>query len=256
MRKPAIYKHAPALAALATSILMVSCASDPVGAKEQTSMSAAIKDPALPFHDPAIAPLAEAVADGDVARIRALASPTNLPARGDDDVTLLEWAIWNRKPASLSALLEAGADPAAPGMDGETVAHMAAMADDPQYLQVLIAHDAPVDLVSTRGGRTPIFRAVQSRRGEQFEQLVNAGADIRRADSMGNSLLHVAAQVNDADRALQLLQLGVDPNSTNSRGDTFQAALFSGSDARLNAEGRQSRQRVRDWLAAHGIATQ
>ena len=110
MRKPAIYKHAPALAALATSILMVSCASDPVGAKEQTSMSAAIKDPALPFHDPAIAPLAEAVADGDVARIRALASPTNLPARGDDDVTLLEWAIWNRKPASLSALLEAGAD--------------------------------------------------------------------------------------------------------------------------------------------------
>ena len=256
MRKPAIYKHAPALAALATSLLMVSCAADPVGAKEQTSMSAAIKDPALPFHDPAIAPLAEAVADGDVARIRALASPTNLSARGDDDVTLLEWAIWNRKPASLSALLETGADPAVPGMDGETVAHMAAMADDPQYLQMLIAHDAPVDLASARGGRTPIFRAVQSRRSEQFDQLVNAGADIRRADSMGNSLLHVAAQVNDADRVLQLLQLGVDPNSTNIRGDTFQAALFSGSDARLNAEGRQSRQQVRDWLAAHGIATQ
>jgi len=254
MRKPAM--HVPALAALATSILMVSCAADPVGAKEQTSMSAAIKDPALPFHDPAIAPLAEAVAEGDIARIRALAPPANLSARGDDGVTLLEWAIWNRKPASLSALLEAGADPAAPGMDSETVAHMAAMSDDPQYLRVLIAHDAPVDLVSARGGRTPIFRAVQSRRSDQFDQLVKAGADIRRADSMGNSLLHVAAQVNDADRVLQLLQLGVDPNFTNSRGDTFQAALFSGSDARLNAAGRQSRQQVRDWLSAHGIPTQ
>ena len=219
-------------------------------------MSAAIKDPALPFHDPAIAPLAEAVADGDVARIHALASATNLTARGDDDVTLLEWAIWNRKPASLSALLEAGANPAATGMDSETVAHMAAMADDPQYLQVLIAHHAPVDLVSARGGRTPIFRAVQSRRNDQFEQLVKAGANIRHSDSMGNSLLHVAAQVNDADRVLQLLQLGVDPNATNSRGDTFQVALFAGSDARLNAEGRQSRQQVRDWLAKHGIATQ
>lgn len=219
-------------------------------------MSAAIKDPALPFHDPAIAPLAEAVAEGDIPRIRALAPSANLSARGDDNVTLLEWAIWNQKPASLSALLEAGADPAVPGMDSESVAHMAAMADDPQYLQVLIAHDAPVDLVSARGGRTPIFRAVQSRRDAQFEQLVKAGANIRRADSMGNSLLHVAAQVNDADRALQLLQLGVDANATNSRGDTFQAALFSGSDARLNAEGRQSRQQVRDWLAAHGIATQ
>lgn len=256
MRKPAIYKHAPALAALATSLLMVSCAADPVGAKEQTSMSAAIKDPALPFHDPAIAPLAEAVADGDVARIRALASPANLSARGDDDVTLLEWAIWNKKPASLSALLEAGADPAVPGMDSETVAHMAAMADDPKYLQVLLDYQAPVDVVSSRGGRTPIFRAVQSRRDAQFELLVNAGADIRRTDSMGNSLLHVAAQVNDADRVLQLLELGVDPKSVDSRGNTFQAALFAGSDARLNAEGRQSRQQVRDWLEAHGIATQ
>lgn len=254
MRKPAM--HVPALAALATSILMVSCAADLVGAKEQTSMSAAIKDPALPFHDPAIIPLAEAVAEGNVSRIRALAASTDLSARGDDDVTLLEWAIWNQKPASLSALLEAGADPAMAGMDNETVAHMAAMVNDPKYLQVLITHAAPVDLVSTRGGRTPIFRTVENRRNAQFELLVKAGADIRRSDSMGNSLLHMAAQINDADRVLQLLQLGVDPNVTNSRGDTFQAALFSGSDARLNAEGRQSRQQVRDWLAAHGIATQ
>src|SRR3546814_15885147 len=73
---------------------------------------------------------------------------------------------------------------------------------------------------------------------------------------MGNSLLHVAAQVNDADRILQLLELGADPSATNSRGDTFQASLFSGSDARLNAAGRKSRQQVRDWLAAHGLAVQ
>src|SRR3546814_5695891 len=73
---------------------------------------------------------------------------------------------------------------------------------------------------------------------------------------MGNSLLHVAAQVNDADLILQLLELGADPSATNSRGDTFQASLLSGSDARLNAAGRKSRQQVRDWLAAHGIAVQ
>lgn len=250
-------KHVPALAALATSILMVSCAAGPAGAKEQASMSAAIKDSAaLPFHDPAIMPLAEAVARGDIARIRALAPSTDLSARGDDEVTMLEWAIWNQQPASLSALLEVGADPAALGMDDETVAHMAALVDDPQYLQVLIAHGAPVDLVSTHGGRTPIFRTVQSRRDAQFDLLVKAGADIHRSDSMGNSLLHVAAQVNDADRVLQLLELGVDPNKTNSRGDTFRTALFSGSDARLNAAGLQSRQRVRDWLVAHGITVQ
>ena len=251
-------KQVPALAALATSILMVSCAADPAGAKEQTSMSATAIDPtsAMPFHDPAVVPLANAVAEGDASRIRTLASPANLAVRGDDQVTLLEWAVWNQKPASLSALLEAGANAAEPGMDNETVAHMAAMADDAQYLQVLVAHGAPVDVVSARAGRTPIFRAVQSRRDAQFDLLVKAGADVRRTDSMGNSLLHIAAQVNAAERVLQLLQLGVDPNATDSRGNTFQTALFSGSDARLNADGRQSRQKVRDWLAANGIATQ
>jgi len=235
---------------------MVSCAADPVGAKEQTSMSAPRKDAALPFHDPAIKPLAEAVAKGNVARIRALASSADLSAHGDDNVTLLEWAIWNQEAVSLSALLEAGADPAMLGMDNETVAHMAAMVNDPQYLQVLIAHKAPVDLVGDRGGRTPIFRTVENRRNAQFELLVEAGADIHRSDSMGNSLLHMAAQVNDADRVLQLLQLGVDPGITNGRGDTFQTALFSFADVRLNAAGRESRQRLRDWLVAHGIATQ
>lgn len=256
MRKPALQKHVPALALLATSILMVSCAADPVGAKEQTSMSAAIKDPALPFTDPAIAPLAHAVAKGDIARIRTLAPSTDLSAHGDRNVTLLEWAIWNQEPASLSALLEAGADPSVLGMDDETVAHMAAMVNDSKYLQVLIAHKAPIDIARPGLGWTPLFRAVESRRDAQVEMLIEAGADIRRIDSMGDSLLHVAANINDADRVLQLLQLGAEPGVTNNHGNTFQAALFSGSDARLNAAGRQSRQKVRDWLSAHGLATQ
>lgn len=250
-------KQAHALATLATSLLMVSCAADPVGAKEQTSMSAVINAPStMPFHGPAVVPLAQAVAEGDAARIRMLAPAADLSAQGDDQVTLLEWAIWNQKPAALSALLEAGANAAQPGMDSETVAHMAAMADDPHYLQLLITHGAPVDVVSARAGWTPIFRAVQSRRDAQFDLLVTAGADLRRTDSMGSSLLHVAAQVNDAGRVLQLLELGLDPNATDRNGNTFQPALFSGSDARLNPQGRQSRQKVRDWLAAKGIATQ
>src|SRR3546814_956157 len=109
---------------------MVSCAADPAGAREQASMSAANKDSALPFHDPAVVPLAEAVARGATARIAALAPATDLSARGEDNVTLLEWAIWNQQPDSLSALLEAGAAPAAPGTDQGTVAPLAARGED------------------------------------------------------------------------------------------------------------------------------
>jgi ankyrin repeat protein len=250
-------RHVPALAALATSILMVSCAADPAGAKEQTSMSASIRDSAaIPFHDPAIMPLAEAVARGDIARIRALAPSTDLSARGEDGVTLLEWAIWNQQPTSLSALLEVGADPAALGMDNETVAHMAAMVNDAQYLRVLIEHGAPVDIPRPGLGWTPIFRAVESGREAQVDMLVAAGVDLHRTDSMGDSLLHVAANVKDAHRVLQLLEAGVDPGLTNKNGVTFQAAMFDGSDNRLNAEGKAGRRRIRDWLGAHGIQQQ
>src|SRR3546814_19349920 len=103
-------------------------------------------------------------------------------------------------------------------MDQETVAHMAAMVDDARYLQVLIAHDAPIDIARPGLGWTPIFRAVENRRDAQFEMLIAAGADIRHTDSMGDSLLHVAANVNDAKRALQLLQAGLDPLQANQRG--------------------------------------
>src|SRR3546814_19039044 len=113
-----------------TSILMVSCAADPAGAREQASMSAANKDSALPFHDPAVVLLAEAVARGDTARIAALAPATDLSARGDDTVTLLDCAIWNQQPDPLSALPASGGDPSAPGMDPATVAPMAGGAAD------------------------------------------------------------------------------------------------------------------------------
>lgn len=249
-------KDVPALAALATSLLLMSCTAGTSGAKEQASMNAPLRDDAIPFNDPAVLPMANAIAAGDVERIRALASDTDLSARGRDGVTLLEWAIWTEQPQALAALLEAGADPSAPGIDQETVAHMAAMVEPPEYLEILIEHGAPVDTSSPRGERTPIFRAVENRRGAQFDMLRVAGADLGHVDSMGNTLAHVAANVNDASRVVELLEAGVDPKATNARGQTFQASLFSGSDARLNAEGKAARQRVRDWLSAKGIPQQ
>lgn len=219
-------------------------------------MSSAVQeDRSPPFTDPAILPLVDAIRAGDVARIGSLAPQSDLSARGKDNVTLLEWAIWVEKPAALAALLESGADASQLGMDQETVAHMAAMARDPEYLRVLVAHKAPVDVVSPRGQRTPIFRAVQDRRVEQVDLLQKAGADLQRRDSMGNSLLHVAAGVNDADGVLRLLKAGVDPHATNARGETFQDVLFATSDDRLTADAKAARQRVRDWLAAHGANT-
>jgi ankyrin repeat protein len=221
----------------------------PADAKEPL-MQTQLKSPQSPF-GAQLQPLADAVASGNLPAIAALATPASLAQTGQDGVTLLEWAIWNQQADALSALLAAGADPAAIGMDAETVAHLAASVDDPRYLQILIAHAAPVDQPGARAGRTPLFAAVQGRRAVQVTLLLDAGADINRADSMGDTPVHVAAQVNDAACVLLLLQRGADPTARNRRGATFTDALMAGSDARLSAQGRSERQAVRDWLTAN-----
>lgn len=246
-------KDVPALAALATSLLMVSCTAGPSGAKEQTRMSAALKEDRIPFKDPAVLPMARAIAAGDAARIRALAPTTDLSARGEDDVTLLAWAIWTQQPASLAALLEAGADPAQLGTDQETVAHLAAMVEPPGYLRILIEHGAPTDIVSPRGGWTPIFRAVESRRDAQIEMLIDAGASVTRKDAMGNTLLHQAAKVNSGDLVVRLLELGLDPETRNAQDSTFQPYYFMTPERLLNDRSKQQRRAVEDWLTQHGI---
>lgn len=242
VRPPLIPLHA------ALALGLVACL--PPADAETPPMSLSSTAAPSPFPS-TLQPLAQAVAAGDTGDIAILGSAVPAHARGQDNVTLLEWAIWNRRADSLAALLQAGLDPAIPGMDGESVAHLAASVDDPRYLQVLIGHGAAVDLTGGKAGRTPIFRAVQSRRSAQFELLLAAGADINRSDAMGNTLLHVAAEVGDAGRVLQLLEAGANPDATNSRGVSFQTLLFAEDPARLNAKGRAERQAVQDWLAAN-----
>jgi ankyrin repeat protein len=241
----------PVIATIATSLLVASCVNIQVPAKEQARVAANIQHK-TPFTDPAVKPLADAVADGDTARIKALAPTTDLAARGPHNVTLLEWAIWNQKPASLEALLEAGADPSLTGMDDETVVHMAAMVEDPVYMETLLEHGAPIDPERQSNGWTPLFRAVMHRRHEQRDLLIGAGADIAHRDKLGNTLLHT--QTNDADTVMKLLAAGVDPTVRNNRGETFQRSFFMPPEHLLNSKGKAGREEVRRWLVAHNVA--
>ncbi|MCJ2065373.1 hypothetical protein MKK63_22050 [Methylobacterium sp. J-088] len=142
------------------------------------------RDRAVAFSDPRLAEIVAPIARGDTARIAALADDTDLSAHGDQNVTLLEWAIWKRQPRALAALLGAGADPSEPGMDQETVVHMAAMVEDPQCLTILLWHGAPAEPESPRAGWMPLFRAMQSRREAQVRSLAQAGADLHRIDHL------------------------------------------------------------------------
>lgn len=246
--RPVIRRLAGAVLALSATLAILPI----TGAKEPSSVSAAATRQAFP--QPDLTPFAQAIADGDVPRIRQLAPSVDLQARGDQQVTLLEWAIWNQQPAALQVLLELGADPAQIGMDNETVAHMAAAVDDPQYLSILLAHQAPVDIPATDTRRTPLFKAAQSHRHAQLDLLIQAGADIGHVDATGNSVLHTAG--SNADTVLRLLEAGVDARLTNAQGVTFQRYFFMTPARILNADGQRGRQEVIAWLNNHGITVE
>ncbi len=211
-------------------------------------------DARIVFADPNVVALAEAVADGDAARVQTLAAGVDLSIRGDKNVTLLQWAVLNQSLAGMKALLDAGADPTQAGMDNDTVVHMAAMANDAAYLSELLARGVNPNVRNAESGAGPLRAALMGERDEQFRVLLAAGADPDLADRMGNTPLHVAGQINEPQRALDLLNAGADPMARNAQGVTFQRYLFMTRAALLNAETRSSREAVEAWLTAHHIS--
>ena len=219
-------------------------------AKEELMMHKADVHEAFP--DERIAELADAVADGDRDRVRRLASTTALDAKGDDDVTLLQWAVLNSSLSGLEALLEAGADPSLQGMDGYTVMHTAALVKDPKFLELLLDRRISPD-IRNREGQTPLFAAITGKRDAQFDALIAAGADVNATDSVEDTPLHIAASTNDASRVLTLLHAGANPSAVNRQRATFQDYLFQIDTRMLNEKSKQDREAIRAWLLTHKV---
>lgn len=149
--------------------------------------------------------------------------------------------------------LENGADPLQSDADGDTAVHYAAGARDPGYLRILLAHGVSPDTPNRITGKTPLVSAMMYERDRQFEMLLAAGANTGRADRMGNTPLHVAAQINDPERVLALLEAGAPPRARNRQGRTFQPYLFMTKESLLNTKTRDARRAVVSWLQRHGI---
>lgn len=206
------------------------------------------------FFDVRAAELAEAAGRGDGRVVAALlAAGASLAMRGDRDVTLLQWMLLNRNLKGFETLLDAGADPGQPGLDGDTAVHLAAAADDPAYLSALLARGVKPDVPNNRSGRTPLMAAMMAERDPQFDMLMKAGADPGRADAMGNTPLHVAAQINEPRRVLALLEAGAPPAARNRQGETFQRYLNMADPKLLDWQTSESIRAVYAWMIQHKV---
>lgn len=216
--------------------------------------SVAAPDAAEIFSDPKVGALLDAAMQRDSKRAAELvAAGADVKARGDKNVTLLQWAMLNKSHFAFQVLLNVGADPAQPGIDGDTAIHFAAMANDLEYLRLLLARHIDVDARNGQTGRTPLMAAMMGERERQFEMLLAAGARLNHADNMGNTILHVAAQINDAPRVLRLLLQGAPAGARNRQGKTFQTYLFMTQERLLTIEARRARRAVAEWLAQNGV---
>ncbi|WP_158601688.1 ankyrin repeat domain-containing protein [Solilutibacter pythonis] len=224
-------------------------AAGPVNGEQKMSSA----DAEQVFLQPAVAELARAVAKGDEVAIRRLAPQADLNAQGRDGVTLLEWAVLNKRPGSLKALLEVGANPSQQGLDGETVIHLAAQADDLVYLQTLLKAGADANALS-RSQTNALVSALDAARKDHLSMLLEAGAKPDQANLVGYTPLHAAAMLRDYDSVLVLLKHGADPRARSKNGATFQSFVFP--DAKrvpLNAKAKEGQREIRAWLLANGV---
>jgi hypothetical protein len=222
------------------------------GAAGRTPMSDA--DAEKLFSNPKTIELAHAALADDANRVRALiAEGTDANAQGEDNLTLLQWALLRKSTKAMMLLLDAGADPSRPGFGGDTVIHLAAKADDLRYLNLLLEHGADPNAPHGITQAPPLDAALMNPRNEAFELLLAHHADPNRADRMGNTPLHVAAQVHKSACVLQLLEAGADASARNKHGDTFQTYFNMLPAGGLNPAGKANHDAVHRWLREHHV---
>lgn len=210
---------------------------------------------AVPFSDPALAQLAQAVKNEEIEAIRAAVDGGVDPnATGEEGVNLLQFAILSAQPQSLKALLQAGADPNRPGIGGATALHTAAMVNDPEYLRMLLQFRGDPNVKHAVTGETPLASATGPRTDIQFHLLLEAGADPNIADRTGNTALHRAGMLNAGAQVMDLLQAGADARLRNAQQASFQTYYFRTQPQLLSEQARNERHTVMQWLQLHDVA--
>ncbi|TRY17859.1 hypothetical protein FOJ82_11375 [Tessaracoccus rhinocerotis] len=240
----------PAAAAVLTAALLASCAWAP---------SAAGPDAGEFFDAPDAVALAEAVAVGDADEVARLVSEGADPdAKGEADLTMLQWAIRVANADGLVSLLDSGADPDLNGVAGRTPLEDTVDVDTTDavaelMIPLLLEAGADPSGRNTITGEAPLSVACVTSSDAAIGLLVEAGADLDAADFNGSRALHACARVNRGAQLLVLLEAGADPLATLGRGTTFQDFYFGYDRELLNERALAERDAVIAWLEEHDV---
>lgn len=214
--------------------------------------------------------LAEASGKGRTEEIgKLLSGGAKINFQGREGMTALLWAFLQQNKKGYQYLLEKGADPnlqmtestlTSDGVtDGSSAVSLAAMHEDPWYLEITLKHGGNPNIVNPVKGVTPVFQCIMlldrshpQPRLEQLKMLIAAGADLNARNRSDITPLMYAVRLNRYDIAYLMLQAGADPER-KTKWDTTVVYEIKESRTDPKSELYQWRAKVIELLKEKGI---
>ena len=207
--------------------------------------------------------LAKAIEAGDLAMVKQLAPETDLITPGEQDLTLLFFALnetyYNNNPKPrlqiVTALVKAGADPLQPQSDGmASPAEMVSMGDKDIWLKALLDGGLDPNARDRNHNEAIIYNTLQAKNTDTLALLIIRGVDVDARDILGQTPLMAAFLSNSFEHVNYLLDHGADPNPVNKQGWVFASLVQNGiKDSRPETEYHQSCLQLRDKMIALGV---
>jgi uncharacterized protein len=176
-----------------------------------------------------VTPLMQAARTGSVDTVRVLLSHgANVNAKENDrQQTALMWAVSQKHPAVVAALLEGGADVHARTRARSEMVMLdrGPIRNNSQVTGFVKTADKVGTLIET-GGTTALLFAAESGDSESAKLLVAAGAEINEAAADGNSPVVLATFSGQGTLARWLLDAGADPNAGGAGYTALHAAVL------------------------------
>lgn len=167
------------------------------------------------FSEPGLASLARAACQGEISVVdRAVKAGANPNGVGLEGTTPLFWALRCENLAGVEALLRLGANPNQkfPGEAGFSPVFAAAGMKDGAFLKLMLAHGGDPNASIDDGGdwtalKAALFRGMDENGWDNFEALLDGGADINRPQG-GVTIAELAANLRLFDVVADLLRRG------------------------------------------------
>lgn len=198
---------------------------------------------------------ARAIADGDMKRLRAVARPSEVDRPGKKGMTLMWYAIQEKRFDAIEVLVSLGSKPDEQVVQGLGSPLLHALeVDDLRFMTAMLDGGLPVNYVR-KGGESLLFRAAgpHGRTFGHVQLLVERGANVNLARDNEETPIFNAIFAGEPERARYLAEHGADVNVSTDGGVTPGWAIHTIlAQERSDSALRRRFEDLRDFIVSKG----